>query len=140
MENRKGLKIIITGDKEFDDYQLFKKEVLRVIGERAKQLGYDKIPKELITIISGAANNTDKMAKKFADEFNIEIERFIADRVKHGNNAGKIRNQEMIIASFKEMNNNDRILIAFWDEKTLNTKCMIDVAKDTLIDTYVIRY
>ena len=114
------LRIIIAGSRNFNDYDFLKREVLNIVK-------YDNRRKEYVKIISGCARGADTLGERFAKEFGLEVKKFPADWDGLGKRAGYVRNAEM--AKFAVEDNNDGMLIAFWDGQSRGTKHMIDLAK-----------
>lgn len=112
--------IIIAGSRTFDNYEYLKKKVLNFISEKQIELSN-------ICIISGTARGADKMGEDFAKELNLQLKCFPADWDKYGKQAGFIRNTQM--ANYAIEDDNQGILIAFWDGKSSGTKHMIEIAK-----------
>ena len=112
--------IIIAGSRTFDNYECLKKKVLNFIGEKQIELSN-------ICIISGTARGADKMGENFAKELNLKLKCFPADWDKYGKQAGFLRNTKM--ANYAIEDDNQGILIAFWDGKSSGTKHMIEIAK-----------
>lgn len=80
-----GNRLIITGNRNFDDYQLVKDEVTRYIND----LG------NAVEIVSGKAKGVDALGEKLAKELGLNIAEFPADWEKFGKRAGYLRNTEM---------------------------------------------
>ena len=112
--------IIIAGSRTFDNYEDLKKKVLNFIGEKQIELSN-------VCIISGTARGADKMGEDFAKELNLQLKCFPADWDKYGKQAGFLRNTQM--ANYAIEDDNQGILIAFWDGKSSGTKHMIEIAK-----------
>ena len=128
------LRIIIAGSRGFNDYDLLKREVLRVLQS-------DSTPKEYITIISGDAKGADRLGEKFGKEFGIKVKKMSAKWNNFGQydrGAGYKRNIEM--ADFAVADNNYGILIAFWDGFSKGTKHMINTAHKKALEVHVINY
>ena len=125
------LRIIIAGSRDFHDYDLLKREVLNIVR-------YDNRPKKFIKIVSGKARGADTLGEQFAEEFGLEVKEFLADWNGLGKRAGYVRNAEM--AKFAVENNNDGMLIAFWDGKSKGTKHMIDLAEKYDLEVHVVRF
>lgn len=136
----KNLRIIIAGGRDFADYGALKMETLAAIKEvNLKINGTDKISKDRITIISGCARGADSLGIKFAEDFQLPIEKFPAQWDKFGNKAGYLRNQEM--AKFATSDENSAgVLIAFWDGKSKGTNHMINIAKKAKLEVMIIDY
>lgn len=127
----KELRVIIAGSREFNDYELLKREVSGIIQ-------YDHRPKELIKIISGTARGADQLGERFGTECGYEVKRFPADWTHLKNRAGYERNKQM--AQYAVEDHNDGVLIALWDGESKGTRHMINLAEEFGLDTYVIRY
>lgn len=120
------MKLAIIGSRDFNDYQLMKREVLKCF----------KIH-ELKVIVSGGARGADSLAEQFAEEFGLKTQIFPADwndlshldaniRVnkwgkKYDANAGFRRNKDIVRAS--------DAVIAFQINKSSGTQDSIDYAK-----------
>lgn len=127
----KELRIIIAGSRNFNDYELLKREVINIVKSSNK-------PKQFIKIISGKAKGADTLGERFAKEFGLEIKEFPADWNRLGKRAGYIRNTEM--AKFAMGDENYGVLIAFWDGKSKGTKHMIDLAEKYGLEIHIVRF
>ena len=127
----KELRIIIAGSRDFNDYELLKKSAIEIITKKTM------LP-DLTRIISGGARGADTLGERFANEMGLEISRFIPDWDGLGKRAGYVRNAEM--AKFAVEDDNDGMLIAFWDRQSRGTKHMIDLAKRYGLEVYVVNY
>lgn len=127
----KELRIIIAGSRDFNDYELLKKSAIEIITKKTM------LP-DLTRIISGGARGADTLGERFANEMGLEISRFIPDWDGLGKRAGYVRNAEM--AKFAVEDNNDGMLIAFWDGQSRGTKHMIDLAKRYGLEVHVVNY
>lgn len=125
------LRIIIAGSRDFNDYELLKREVLNIVK-------YDNRPKEYVKIVSGCARGADTLGERFAKEFGLEVNRFPADWDNLGKRAGYVRNAEM--AKFAVADGNYGLLIAFWDGKSKGTKHMIDLAEKKGLEVHIVRF
>lgn len=105
-------RLIIAGGRDFNDYELVKKEADIYITEIN--------PTEII-IISGGAKGVDALGEKYAKENNLQVEIFKADWSKFGRAAGPKRNAEMA--------KNCTHLLSFWNGLSKGTKSMISLAK-----------
>ena len=101
------MKIAVIGSRDFTNYQLLKKHLNN----------YQSID----TIISGGAKGADKLAEKYAEEFNITMEIHPPDWKTYGKSAGPIRNKIIV-------ENGDLVLV-FWDGKSKGTEHSIKYAK-----------
>lgn len=127
----KELRVIIAGSRDFNDYNLLKREVLNMIKN-------DNRPKKYVKVISGGARGADTLGERFANEMELEITRFIPDWDRLGKRAGYVRNAEM--AKFAAEDGNYGVLIAFWDGKSKGTKHMIDLAEKYGLEVHVVEY
>ncbi len=135
----KGLRIIIAGGRDFNDYELLRKECLRIISDKVQRMGYKTIPREKVTIISGTAKGADTLGEKFSAEFNLGLEKFPADWTNDGKAAGPIRNKKMLDYALADPEDYEGMLIAFWDGKSSGTANMIKISKPW-IETDVVGY
>ena len=127
----KELRVIIAGSRDFNDYELLKKSAIEIITKKTM------LP-DLTRIISGGARGADTLGERFANEMGLEISRFIPDWDGLGKRAGYVRNAEM--AKFAVEDNNDGMLIAFWDGQSRGTKHMIDLAKRYGLEVHVVNF
>lgn len=136
----KGLRIIIAGCRGFQDYNLLSREVLRIVTDKVNAMGQGKLPRELITIISGNAKGADRLGEVFAKTMKLPLEVYPAEWDKYEKAAGPIRNQRMAEEACKNRENYDPMLIAFWDGKSKGTKNMIQIAEEMKMDVHVVKY
>ena len=127
----KELRVIIAGSRDFSDYELLKKSTIEIITKKTM------LP-DLTRIVSGGARGADTLGERFANEMGLEISRFIPDWDGLGKRAGYVRNAEM--AKFAVEDDNDGMLIAFWDGQSRGTKHMIDLAKRYGLEVHVVNY
>ena len=127
----KELRVIIAGSRDFNDYKLLKKSAIEIITKKTM------LP-DLTRIISGGARGADTLGERFANEMGLEISRFIPDWDGLGKRAGYVRNAEM--AKFAVEDDNDGMLIAFWDGQSKGTKHMIDLGKRYGLEVHVVNY
>lgn len=125
------LRIIIAGSRDFNNYEFLKRKVLNIVKN-------DNRLKEYAKIISGCARGADTLGEQFVKEYNLEIKRFPANWDNFGKRAGYVRNAEM--AKFAIKDNNDGMLIAFWDGKSKGTKNMIDLANRYGLEVHIVNY
>lgn len=92
------MRVIIAGNRDFNDYDLLCKEMKRFVENSL-------LP--LTEIVSGTQEGADKLGERWAKENNIKIEPFKPDWNKYGLKAGPIRNEKM--AKYADY------LILFWD-------------------------
>ena len=127
----KELRVIIAGSRDFNDYELLKKSAIEIITKKTR------LP-DLTRIVSGGARGADTLGERFANEMGLEISRFIPDWDGLGKRAGYVRNAEM--AKFAVEDDNDGMLIAFWDGQSRGTKHMIDLAKRYGLEVHVVNF
>lgn len=128
------MRVIIAGGRNFNNFELLESEVIRIF-RILKSEGIFNTRND-ITIISGTAKGADKLGEKFAEKYNLKLERFPADWSKYGKSAGYKRNQQMSIFA-KEDNG---VLIAFWNQTSKGTKHMIDIATRDGLKVFVVLY
>lgn len=117
-------KVIIAGGRDFNDYNLLKTKVDRIL--------FNKKLTHKICILSGKARGADSLGERYAKENSLEILEFPADWETFGKRAGVKRNAEMA--------NEADALIAFWDGVSQGTKHMIDIATKKGLLVRTIRY
>lgn len=116
------MNVVICGSREFDDYELLKKELIKFFDNDFSD----------ITIISGTAKGADSLGERFASEYNLPVQKFKPDWDKHGKSAGFKRNDEMVkIAD---------VVVAFWNCKSKGTKHTINQANTKGIVVKIIKY
>jgi hypothetical protein len=108
------VRLLICGDRHWDDYALIKKEI---------QDFNDNVD-TIEAIIQGGAKGADFCGKLAAIELGIPYEEFLADWDRQGKRAGPLRNQRML-----EEGKPDYVL-AFHDdfENSKGTKSMVNIA------------
>jgi hypothetical protein len=111
------MRLAVIGSKEFQDYQKLKSFLNKISG--------------IISIVSGAASGTDKMAARYALEHNIKLIEFPPDPERHGEDAKHFRDR-LIVVSCDE-------LIAFWDGKCEGTKYTLDYAKKMNVPAKIVK-
>ena len=105
------MKLAIIGSRGFNDYNLLKKEVNKLL-----------IEFNIDTIISGGAKGADYLGMKFALDNNINYIEFPANWDKYGKSAGFKRNEDII--------KNSDIVISFWDGKSKGTLHAMNLCKN----------
>lgn len=143
------LRVVIAGSRYFDDYDLMKKNMIKILFELNKKypqhnvLSIDrernlfKINPSSLEIISGMARGADTLGVKFAHEFNLNLKEFPADwnnlnvspcRVMTNKNgsynalAGHNRNRDMAV--YASSDDAFGVLVLFWDGKSKGSKNM----------------
>lgn len=119
------IKVIIAGTRDFNNYELLKQKMDKILANRVKN-------NEEIIIISGTARGADKLGERYAREKGYKIERYPANWDKYGKRAGYIRNEQMAKVA--------DACVCFWDEQSKGTKHMIDLAKQYKLALRVINY
>ena len=115
------MKLIIAGGRDFDNYELLKREAEAIISDRQN-----------VEIISGLARGADLLGCRFAEEKGLPLRGFKAEWGKFGRGAGIIRN--------KLMAKNATHLLAFWDGYSKGTMHMIDYAVKMGLIVLVVEY
>jgi len=105
-----NMKIAIIGSRTLTNYELFKAKCDTILSNSKS-----------ITIISGGAKGTDRLAEKYAAEKCIPILIYRANWDLHGKSAGMKRNILML--------NDCTHVIAFWDGNSSGTLHMISQAR-----------
>ncbi len=114
MKTTKPIAYGIVGSRTFNDYE-YMKSVLKWYNIRK--------------IVSGGAKGADKLAERYALEYDIPNQVFEADWNRHGKAAGPIRNKQIIEACEE--------LIAFHDGKSKGTMHSIKFAKQNNKPVYI---
>ena len=122
--DKKYFRVIIAGSRNFNNYELLKKECDSFLS--------DKKEKYNITIISGGARGADFSGEKYAKDEGFSLEVFPANWNKFGKSAGFRRNEQMAEVA--------DALIAFWDGKSHGTKHMIEIMKNKNLLVKVVNY
>lgn len=123
-----NVRVIISGSKSFDDYDLLKEKCMEILRPHMSNP---------ISIISGA-DGTCKLGEQLARDYRLHCVRMPADWDRYGERAGFLRNLEVV--DYANQDGSIAILIAFWDGKSEGTKHMIDIARERKMPVYVINY
>jgi len=115
-------KIIISGTRYFEDYELLCATLDKFVGDITDN----------IEIVSGTCRGADSLGERYAKEHNLAVKKFPAYWNAFGKRAGIMRNAEM--ADYANA------LVAFWDGKSKGTKNMICEAKKRGLRTTIVRY
>ena len=106
-----NFKLIVAGSRGFSasNYDLL---WVKIMNRYANKV----VSKEL-EIVSGGCYGADVFGERFAEEFKLDIQRFLADFDKYGKAAGPIRNKQM--AEYADA------AIVFWDAESRGSLNMI---------------
>jgi|LFRM01.2.fsa_nt_gb hypothetical protein len=69
------MRVIIAGSRDFNDYELLKNKVNRILSNYQSQS---------IEIVSGGARGADRYGERFAKEYDYRLKRFPADWNAYG--------------------------------------------------------
>ena len=78
------MRVRITGDRRFQNYEAFRKQCSYVLKNQTS-----------ILVLAGGAPGPDRMAERFCKERNLFLERHIADFELLKEKAEELRNEEM---------------------------------------------
>jgi hypothetical protein len=117
------LRIIIAGGRDFNDYELLKGTMDRLLRKRSA---------DEVEIVCGEAPGADSLGKRYAIENGMSVASFPADWDGHGRAAGPIRNGQM--ADYATH------CVCFWDGRSKGTKNMINQAKQRNLHLKVVQY
>lgn len=104
------MKLAVVGSRNFTNYKV----ASEVINNLRKEYN-------ITSLVSGGANGADKLAERYAEEYNMSIEIYKPDWDKFGKSAGFIRNQTIW--------DNSDLGVAFWDGKSKGTAHSFEIAK-----------
>lgn len=127
--NKKELRIIVAGSRDFKDYDLLQDTLMKFLSETDNTK---------VRFISGMARGADTLGEQFASSHGYDVVRFPADWDGLGRKAGYIRNAEM--AKYASEEGSIGLLFAFWDGKSRGTMHMINLAKQHGLTVHVIDY
>lgn len=107
---------LVIGSRSFTDYKLLAEKMDKML---------QNMQGKRIIIVSGGADGTDTLAKRYAEEREYKLYVINADW-SQGNKAGFVRNEEMhrFIASHE-----NRGCIAFWDGENKETQHSFTLSK-----------
>lgn len=128
------LRIIVTGSRDFKDYQLLSDTLMQYLADMDDTDVVDN-PSQ-VKFISGTARGADVLGEQFAYTYEYDVIRFPADWDTYGKSAGYRRNAEMA----KYASEAHGVLFAFWYGKSKGTKHMIDLANRHGLEVYVVNY
>lgn len=112
------MRILITGSRDFLDYELMKNTLKKYKGKNA-------------TIIHGACRGADLTADFVAKKFGFNVEKYPANWQKYGKSAGPIRNKEMLESDID-------LVLAFPIGESKGTRNCISQAKAKNIPVIII--
>lgn len=117
----KDFKVIISGPKEFKDYEFLKTECDRILSRKLED------PDVKVTIMSGCSGGVENLGERYAKEKGLTVQTFPADWNKLGKKAGILRHKRMA----KESN---ACILFFMSDggETMNriTKTLLSIAKE----------
>ena len=117
-------RIIISGGRDFDDYERMCKVLDLFLGE----IDIEK----LILLFGDCPTGADKLVLNYAEAREIDYAEYKADWEQYGASAGPIRNGLMA--------RDGHALIAFWNLASPGTKSMIELAKNHKLPTMILVY
>jgi hypothetical protein len=132
------MRIIVAGGRDFDDYESLAQkcaDMIKYIYENPSLFGW--IFHKDIEFVLGGANGADSLGLKFAKENLYEYKVMNADWDTYGKSAGYIRNEQMAKYAIED---NNAILLAFWDGVSKGTSHMIELAKKHGLIVWLVRY
>lgn len=138
MIQKKPVKIIICGSRTFDDYSFLESTVRSIFRELTSQgilYGSPEKDSELIEIVSGGAKGADILGEWFAENYSLWTKVMLADWEKNGNQAGLIRNCEMV--DYVTSEDCYGMIIAFWDGQSKGTQHCFNYAMNKGLDVRI---
>lgn len=117
------MKVAIIGSRNFNDYEMLEYQVTNILKLLNITPSY---------IVSGGANGADKLAEKYAEEHNIQLNIIYPDWKTHGKQAGYLRNIQIWQSA--------DIGIAFWDGISRGTEHSFEIAKKLNKKLIVVQY
>lgn len=121
------MRVIIAGTRDFSDFDFLAEkcnEVFEELSDKGLLSGVIHHDVKMMEIVSGGALGADTLGEIFAEDYGIKLTRFLPDWTRFGSGAGFIRNTKMS----KYAQEDDGVLIAFWDGKSKGTAHMIETA------------
>jgi hypothetical protein len=113
------VKLIVAGSRDFTDYEFLKKTLDKIL-----------INTKDIEIVCGMARGADLLGKRYAEERGYLVKEMPANW-DLGKRGGIVRNREM--AQYGTH------CVVFWDQKSVGSKSMIELAKEYKLNLRVIR-
>ncbi len=123
------MKLAIVGSRTFNDEQLMDEMLTLHFPWSSDQVSECVA---LQAIISGGAKGADTLAKKLADDYQLEYLEFLPDWESNGKAAGFIRNKEIVNAC--------DMVLAFWDGKSKGTEHTIKLARLAKKPTFIVYF
>jgi len=120
--------LVISGYRDYYDYDKFKETVL-------KMLPQIRLLPSTVMIACGDARGTDALAVRFGNEAGVKVTVFNADWNTHGKRAGPIRNEKML--KFARSRPGGCGLIAFLSPMSKGTLSCINTASKLGIETKI---
>jgi len=118
------VRLIIAGSRDFNNYELLKKEVdeyfLSIVNDLFSDLPVGTTKAIYTKIVSGGARGADRLGERYARERSLAIKQFIPNWGSEGKKAGRLRNEEMAEYS--------NYCICFWNGSP-GTASLIRLAK-----------
>lgn len=115
------MKVIITGGKDFNDYPLLKLKCNELLKNYSD-----------IEIVSTGDDGASKLGELYAKDFGHSLKRFPINSSFYTKAAETDRTKQLV--EYSDM------LIAFWDERSRETKNIIDVSNSESLPTTIIYY
>ena len=121
----RDLRLIVVGSRNINDYDLIKKTCLNVICDVTKLKHLDeKIPKENILIVCGDEPGVERLAKRFANTYELKTKTF-EKKQKYGLAALSMRNIDMVNYLLKTNNWYDTFLVIVNNNDDVNTENVV---------------
>ena len=114
------IKVIVVGSESFNDKAKLKEECNKALSKQPT-----------VEIVVNGTKGTSFIAQEYATEKKYKTKVIVADRAKYGDNAGKIRNAEMVEYA--------DAMIAFWDGEHKGTEHIIKIAQLVKMKLKVVR-
>lgn len=135
---KQQVKIIICGSRSFDNYNFLEETVRSVFRDLTMQgilYGSPDKDAEIIEVVSGGAQGADILGEWFARQYGLWTKVMLADWDKNGDEAGFIRNKEMV--DYVVDSDCYGVLLAFWDGQSKGTQHCFNYAKDKKLDVRI---
>lgn len=135
---KQQVKIIICGSRTFNDLNFLEDTIRSIFRELTIQnilYGSPDKDAEIIEVISGGAQGADILGEWFAKQYGLYCKVMLADWDKNGNEAGLIRNKEMV--DYVADSDCYGLLVAFWDGQSKGAQHCFNYAKDRKLDVRI---